>query len=489
VAERVVVVGAGIAGLACALTLAPRGFEVTLLERDGVAPARDESPAEIARRRRGVPHAVHPHFFMGRLREALRAQHPELLARLAAAGTGEGTFAEALHPVARSAVALKPGDAALTSIAARRTTFERVLREYAEERGLARIESGVQVLGLLAASAPVPTVRGVRIQRATGERADELADVVIDASGRSGTLHRELGALGVQLAEERHDAGIFYFTRHYELLPGCEAPLSHGLPGFLYADFAAGALPSDRGAFTVTYQVQRDDPEMIAVVREPERFHALCTRIPTLARWVDPARSRPTSDVFGFGQMDAFWRGAVANGEPLVLGLHFAGDARVRSNPRYGRGCTWSYVSAELLARTLAETRDPRERALRYDAALERELRADWRTMLSMDRAARARFEVAAGRRSATLADRVRNALTEVIDEAQTADSEIFRGVWTGYHGLARMDAWLRSPRAWLRLARHAFARRERRLRLAERFMRPSRAEILTSPAGPSTAT
>ena len=399
--ERVVVVGAGVAGLACALTLAPRGFDVP----------------------------------------------------------------------------------------ARRTTFERVMREYVQERGLARIESGVEVAGLIGEPTPLPSVRGVRIQRAGGEPAPELADVVIDASGRAGSLTRELGALGVQLAEERHDAGILYFTRHYELLPGCEAPLSHGLPAFQYADFTAGALPSDRGAFTVTYQVQRDDAELIAVVREPERFQALCLRIPGLARWVDPALARPTSEVFGFGRMDSYWRSCIADGEPLVLGLHFAGDARVRSNPRYGRGCTWSYVSAELLARTLAETRDPRERALRYDAALERELRADWRTMLAMDGSSRARFEIAVGRRAATLADRAREAFAEWVDEAQAADAEIFRGVWTGYHGLARMDAWLRSPRAWLRLAQHALVRRERRRLLAERFSRPSRAEILASPAAPRAAT
>jgi flavin-dependent dehydrogenase len=490
VAERVVVVGGGIAGLSCALTLAPRGFDVVIFERDPAPSSANESAAEIEQRRRGVPQAVHPHFFMGRLREALRAHHPGLLTRLAAAGAGEGTFAETLHPAAREGLTPHAADAALTSIAARRTTFERVMREYVVERGLARIECGAGVASLIAAPAVLPRVRGVRVQRA-GRAAtdDELADVVVDASGRAGTLTRELSALGVRLDEERHDAGIFYFTRHYELLPGCESPLSHGIPGLIFADFVVGALPSDRGAFTVTYQVQRDDPEMVALARDPERFQALCMRLPALARWVDPVRARPTSPVFGFGQMDSFWRSCVAAGEPVVLGLHFAGDARVRSNPRYGRGCTWSYLSAELLARTLAETRDPRERALRYDAALERELRADWRTMLAMDRSSRARFEAAVGLRTPTLGDRVRDAFTRFVDEAQVADGELFRGIWAGYHGFARMDAWLRSPRAWLQLGRHALERSRRLRQLADRFERPSRAEILASPPAGATAT
>ncbi len=481
--RRVAVVGAGIGGLSCALALAGSGFEVTIYERDAAPAAGAEHANETARRRRGVPHAVHPHFFMGRLREALRARHPELLARLVHAGGGEGRFEEALHPLARARYVPRAGDAALTSISARRTTFEWEMRRYVEERGLARIESGAEVLGLLGERAMPARVDGVRVQRKSGEIEDVRAPVTIDASGRSSALARELSALGVRLAEEHHDAGIFYFTRHYELLPGREFPASHGLPGLLFADFVVGALPSDAGAFTVTYQVQRDDPEMIAVVRDPARFHALCMQLPVLARWVEPQRARPTSDVFGFGQMDTFWRSTLADGLPDALGFFLVGDAAVRTNPRYGRGCTWSFVSAALLAKTLTETADPRERALRYDRALERELRADWRTMLAMDRASRARFEVAAGRRSAGIADFTREAVTRLLDEAQLADASFFRGIWTGYHGFTGMTAWMRSPRAWLGLGRHAVLRRRRRDALSERMQRPSRAEILRAPS------
>jgi 2-polyprenyl-6-methoxyphenol hydroxylase-like FAD-dependent oxidoreductase len=488
VSERVAVVGAGIAGLSCALTLAGTGFDVTLYERDAAPGARAESASDIAQRRRGVPHAVHPHFFMGRLREALRAQHPELLARLAAAGGGEGPFEESLHPLARRRYAPRATDAALTSIAARRTTFERAMREYVTERGLARIESGAEATGLIAEAGAPARVSGIRVERAGGTIAELHAEVVIDASGRAGTLTRELAAVGVQLREELHDAGIVYFTRHYELLPGRTAPTAHGIPGLIFPDFTAGALPADQGGFTVTYQVQRDDPEMIAAVRDAERFQALCMELPVLARWVDPAAARPTSEIFGFAKMDAFWRSAVVDGEPRVLGLHFVGDTALRSNPKYGRGCTWSYVSAQLLADALVAERDPRARALRYQASLERELRGDWETMLAMDVAARARFEIAAGRRPARLADRARELFATLVDEAQVADAAFFRAIWTGYHGLARMDAWTRSPGAWLRLGRHALVRRRRRALLAERSVRPARARILAASRVPPLA-
>lgn len=481
------IVGAGIAGLSCALMLGDRGFEVTLYERDSAPSAsRSESASEIAQRRRGVPQAVHPHFFMGRLREALRARHPDLLARLADAGVGEGRFEDSLHPLARRRYSPRATDRSLTSIAARRTTFERVMQAYVAERGLAHVESGSEVAAPIVEAGRPPHVRGLRVRRANGATADALAHLVIDASGRSGTLTRDLGAAGVVLPEERHDSGIFYFTRHYELLPGREYPVSHGIPGLIFPDFIVGALPADRGAFTVTYQVQRDDPELIAVVRDPARFQALCMRLPVLARWVDPAQARPVSEIFGFGQMDAFWRTAAPGGEPRVLGLHFVGDAAVRSNPKYGRGCTWSLVGAALLADTLAHESGARARALRYDAQLEREFRRDWRTMLALDASARARFEVSVGRRPARLADRAREAFTLLVDEAQVADADFFRAIWTGYHGLARMDAWMRSPLAWLRLGRHALARRSRRALLAEREVRPARAEILGEARAPS---
>ncbi|HEU4428137.1 MAG TPA: FAD-dependent oxidoreductase [Myxococcota bacterium] len=484
--ERVAVAGAGIAGLSCALALGGRGFELTLYERDPPPPAQREHASETALRRRGVPQAVHPHFFMGRLREAFRARHPELLERLVAAGAGEGRFEDSLHPLARSHYVPRRLDASLTSIAARRTTFETVMRDYVCERGLARIEHGASAVGLSvepgAAGAPA-RVRGLRVERG-GAREEISADVVIDASGRAGELARELRAHGVRLYEERHDSGILYFTRHYELQRGRAFPSAHGLPGLLFADFVVGALPADAGAFTVTYQVQRDDPELIAIVREPEAFQALAMQLPVIARWVAPEQARPTSEVFGFGQMDSFWRSTLARGEPQVLGLYFAGDTAARTNPRYGRGCTWSFVAAERLAETLLATRDPRERALRYERALERALRADWRTMLAMDRASRRRFEVAAGRRPARLPDRAREALSTLLDEAQLADADFFRGIWAGYHGLTGMSAWLRDPRAWLGLARGALRRRRERGALGERAQRPSRAQILrTFPA------
>src|ERR1700741_2732503 len=115
---KVVVIGGGVAGLNAALALSAKDFQVTILERDPAPPP----DASIDWRRRGVPHSVHPHFFMGRLRKLFAERHPRLLDRMRAAGVGERTFEEYLHPWNREAYVPAPIDGALVALSARRTT-------------------------------------------------------------------------------------------------------------------------------------------------------------------------------------------------------------------------------------------------------------------------------------------------------------------------------------------------------------------------------
>jgi len=77
--ERVLVIGAGMAGLWTALALAPTGREITLLERDPPPPKGDADEAFEHWTRRGVGHLRHSHAFLARLRLIIRDEHPELL--------------------------------------------------------------------------------------------------------------------------------------------------------------------------------------------------------------------------------------------------------------------------------------------------------------------------------------------------------------------------------------------------------------------------
>jgi len=469
----VVVVGAGVAGLGAALALRAKGFRVTILERDPPPPP----DAGLDWRRRGVPHSPHPHFFMGRVRELLCARHPRLVERMLAAGVGERRFEDYLHP--------RNGDSRLTALTARRTSFERLLRRHVEEERLATLVSDANVVRLLFADGESPLrIRGVEAEIAGRPRTLE-ADVVIDASGRTGVLHELLDAAGARFRIEHHDCRLLYFTRWYRLRPGREFPSTAGLPGQVYPDFVVGALPADNGYFTVTIQVFEGDRELMSLAKDPERFQRLCAELPAVAPWVSPDRSEPLGDVHGFGMMDAFWRSMVVEGAPQVLGFFFLGDTAIRSNPRFGRGCTWAVVGAHVLADVLAETADPRERPLRYEHALEREFRADWRTMLAADRSARRQFEIASGSRNPTLRDRATAFFESRLNEAMIVDPEIFRAVWTGYHGLTGMAAWMRRPAIWLRLLRLAvFGPGELRTDVERIRRRPSRRVIFAMEGG-----
>src|SRR3569833_3146869 len=80
--ERVLVIGAGMAGLWCALALALTGREVTLLERDPPPPPGGPDVAFDDWQRRGVGHLRHSHAFLARLHSLLRDEHPALLAEV-----------------------------------------------------------------------------------------------------------------------------------------------------------------------------------------------------------------------------------------------------------------------------------------------------------------------------------------------------------------------------------------------------------------------
>ncbi|MEQ8860372.1 MAG: FAD-dependent oxidoreductase [Pseudomonadales bacterium] len=473
--RHVAVVGAGIGGLMSALALQRRGIRVTVLERDPAPPAGIAPADSMAWLRAGVPQSRHPHFFMGRLRLLLEREYPDLVARLFEAGASENALADYLHPSVRHRFRPRPGDDRLRSLNLRRTTFEMVVRDYVADQTGIRIHSGVRVNGLdiVGEGSPV-TVRGVRRD---GAEAIE-ADAVIDAAGRFSRLVGDLEHRGIIFDRDQRDSGLCYLTRHYQLLDGQAFPPSFGLPGGTFDDFVVGALPADNGAFTVTFQVYRDDAEVMRALKDPEHFQAMCLAVGALAPWVDPARARPTGAVHGFGHMDSFWQRSVVDGEPRILGLFGVGDSVLRSNPKFGRGCTWSTLAAHELARLLASELTPGARIRAYEQYLEATFRADWQTMRRLDRSTEAAFEIATGRRVPRLAERLGLAMDHWVSEALLTEPGLFREVWAGYHGLQSMTAWMRRPSCWLALARSRLASRRHRPLMAAQQRRPSRAAL-----------
>lgn len=486
--RRVAVVGAGIGGLMSALALVRKGIAVTLFERDPPPPEGIAPADSMAWLRSGVPQSLHPHFFMGRLRLLLEARYPDLVERLFVAGAGENGLADYLHPVAMARYRRRPGDARLRSLNVRRTTFEMIVRRYVSEQPGVEILDAAKVGGLETEGARPVRVRAIRYDRGQGVQTHP-ADAVIDASGRFSRLTAELERAGVALVSDRRDSGIWYLTRHYRLKPGRTYPDSFGLPGAMFDDFVVGALPADNGAFTVTFQIYRDDREVAKALRDPSHFQATCESIGVLAPWVDATRAEAISGVHGFGQMDSFWRHSVIDGVPGVLDFYWVGDSCLRSNPKFGRGCTWSALSAHALADLLAADLTPEQRICAYERFFEDEFRADWETMRRIDRTTEASFEVASGRRSATFAERISHRVNEWLNDALLTEPDLFREVWTGYHGIAGMAAWMRVPSCWLAIARARLQRSSHRELLAIQRARPSRAALAGAARGPAPGT
>ena len=253
--ETIIVIGAGIGGLCTALMLAPSGRAVTLLERDG--PIGYGDPDDLFRdwRRTGVGQVRQSHAFLARLRSIMKAEHPELLEQLKALGVRELTFDNLLTAPQQARYQPLPQDEELTFITSRRTTLELAMRRYVETLGNVTIRSNFLVRRLMTAKAGdgVIKVSGITGEH-EGKEVTLTADVVVDTAGKGGFTFDQLVEEGANVREEKEDAGILYFTKHYRLKPGQQEPGRNEHPpasgdlGYL----KYGVLPGDNGNFSIT---------------------------------------------------------------------------------------------------------------------------------------------------------------------------------------------------------------------------------------------
>jgi 2-polyprenyl-6-methoxyphenol hydroxylase-like FAD-dependent oxidoreductase len=443
--ERVVVIGAGMAGLWTALSLAPTGREVLLLDRDPPPPEGGPDAAFEAWSRRGVGHLRHSHAFLARLRLLIRDRHPALLDALLAAGCRELRFEDVLTAVHKARFKADPVDGELVILTSRRTTLEVVIRRYVEQLPGVTLRPETFVQALTIESGVPPRVTGVALE--DGETI--AADVVVDAAGRASQGLEQLAAAGAVMPETGEPAGVIYFTRHYRLKPGAAEPPRGGAPatGDLgYLKF--GVFPGDNGCFSVTLCVPEIEEELRKAVAHPHVFDAVCRELPGVAAWIAPARTEGVSRVFGMGQLESRWRDLAPGGHPAVLGYFPVGDSLVRSNPLYGRGCSFAAVSADLLRQALAASSDPAERARRYRSGVERELRPYYEVMRKADRSAirRARRALAPPTKPSLQGRLLKSFVEDGITVAVRSDVGLLRASMRGFHMLEDPRLWLRRP-------------------------------------------
>ena len=449
--EEVLVVGAGIGGLCTALSLAPTGRQITILERDQAPPSDDPDVTFLDWHRQGAGHVRQSHAFLARLRTIIKKSHPRLLDDLKAMGVRDLTFDMMLTESQQQSYQADPADEELTIITSRRTTLELAMRRYVQTLNNVSIRPGFFVRKLLTEKQAdgVVDVLGVSGEE-NGEPCELRGDIVVDASGKSGFTIQQLMEEGAHIAEESETAGILYFTRHYRLLPGMEEPSRTENPpasGDLgYIKF--GVFPGDNGCFSVTISVPEIEMELRKAIMNPDTFHAITLNLPGLAPWTNEARSEPRGKVYGMGDLHSRWRDMVKEDIPATRNYFPLGDTLVRTNPLYGRGCSFAAVSADMLREALDETDDPTARQIAYHKRLHSELRPYYLTQRAQDRSAIKRAEQALtpGYRKSWRAKMIEGFFEDGVRIALRSDTALLRQAMRGFHMLEHPNKWLGKP-------------------------------------------
>jgi 2-polyprenyl-6-methoxyphenol hydroxylase-like FAD-dependent oxidoreductase len=386
----VVIVGAGIGGLATALLLGREGRDVVVCERDPAQVPTSTEEMWSGWKRPGIPQAPLGHTFLPGFRMLLTERAPDVVERLYAAGAPLVDFAKGMPGDER-----RPQDAELHAIMCRRAVLEGILRQAVAAEPTVEIRPGCDVVGLVAEPSPmagVPRVVGVR---ARGQSAI-AADTVVVSGGRLVPVPRWLEAIGAHAPEEFSEGcGFVTFTRFFRinLRPDEDHRVAtrltvEGDPGYMsYEMFGA-----DASTFCVELSPQAWDRELRGLRHEAVHMAAART-LPESEDWLDPARATPIGPVAAMGQERNVLRHFVTEGRPVALGLHVIGDARCQLDSLYAWGSGVALSGAVTLVDVLAEHRgDPEAQALAFEDRLGAEITGRHELSLARDRAHARRY-------------------------------------------------------------------------------------------------
>jgi 2-polyprenyl-6-methoxyphenol hydroxylase-like FAD-dependent oxidoreductase len=446
--ERILIAGSGIAGLGAALALGNSAREVVLIDRDPAPPAGSAEDAFLSWERRGATQLRHSHVFLGRLTTLIRERYPELLKELLDSGARIFRFADGLPPAIKKRYVAEPCDDDLAILFCRRTTLELVMRRHAARQAGISFADDAGVRGVLVRRANAGLiVEGLKVEQA-GKLKDQRADIVVDASGRNTPFPDWLRAEGAHVVEEESPTGILYFTRHYRLRDGSDEPPRDGTPlagDMGYLKF--GVFNADNRHFSITLATPEIENALRVAVVRPQIFDAICREIPGCARWSDPERAEPVSQVYAMGNLKSVWRSYPTSTLP-VLNFFAIGDAAVRTNPLYGRGCSAGVVHAHILRAALDATRDPLARARKVEEDTRAALRSYYDAMVRQDLQAirRAQHERDPDYRPGRRARLVRSFLEDALAPATRGDLDVLRGFSRAFHMIDDPTEWLRQP-------------------------------------------
>lgn len=481
--EKVLILGAGIAGLMTALALGHEARTITLIDRDAPPPETSADEAFDHWERRGVGHVRHSHAFLARLHNIIRDNYPDLLKDLIDAGCREILFDQHMPLKQQAKYVAEPGDRDLTILTSRRTTLELVIRRYVARRSGVTFITNALVRDLICEQqGAAQKVLGVLVEDETGTR-EMRADIIVDAGGKNSQAIEWLRAKGATISETSAPSGIIYFTRHYRLHDGAAEPARGEIPGagdLTYLKY--GLFPADNRCFSITLAVPEIEMEIRRAVIHPETFDAICAQLPGIAQWTAPETSQPKSKVFGMGELWARWRSMVNDGAPVALNFFPVGDTVIRTNPLYGRGCSFAAVEAHVLRDVLNEHTDPVARALAFERDVETELRPYYNDMLKQDAAStrRAINALDPDYKPSLKARLLKSFAEDAIVPAMRGEVRLLRGIMRGFHMIDEPSLWLKNVRNITTVLRYWLRSKKSKADLYPPTLGPKRDAMLT---------
>jgi 2-polyprenyl-6-methoxyphenol hydroxylase-like FAD-dependent oxidoreductase len=488
--EKLVVAGCGIAALSLALALANGRRRISLLEREAAPPEISPKESFELWERRGAAQMRHSHIFLGRLTSLLRTRYPALLGELLAAGARLCPFEEALPRPLRDRYLPAPGDEDLALLHCRRATFEYVVRRYVARLPGIEVICEAKVTGLIAERKGGRLIaRGLEYER-QGAAEKTHGDIVIDASGRNSRFPNWLRSEGITVAEENVPAGLLYLTRHYRIRPGRTRPsLGAANLGGDLGYLRYGICPADNDCFSITMAVPEGEVGLRRSVMKPDKFDALCMQIPACACWIDPDMAQPASAVLPMANLTNLWRTFLNQNQAQILGFFAIGDAAIRTNPIYGRGCSAGFIHAHLLEEVIEASHDPAERAVMLEERARVVLRPFFDSSVRQDSGFILRASQTGGPQAKpNLKARLKQSLTEHgLAAAMQGDLQIARASARAFHMIDAPVSWPRRPALLARIVRMWLAPK-RRAQFHAPPLGPSRGEALALLAGPTSS-
>ena len=381
---RIVVIGAGLSGLAAALLLARDGHDVTVLERDAAEPEGDAEALWRNWERPGVSQFRLPHGMIAYWRRLMERELPEVIDEVERLGGRRESPIDTL-PVALTG-GPRAGDEDLRGMAARRQVLEGALAAVAARAPGVTIRRGAKTVAVVTTppggseGGSVPQVGGVVID--TGETL--AADLVVDAMGRSTSLDRMLDAIGARRPDEQaEEFGYVYYGRQFRNNEPRSVPVTTSLVP--YEGMSLLTLAGDADTYSLIFFTASTDRDLRGL-RDVDAWERAVALFPDVTPvW---SVSTPTTGIQVMtGDADRR-RSLVVGGVPVVAGLVAVGDAAVRTNPSLGRGGATGLAQACTLRDVLREVGPDRpvELALRFAEVVDAVVGPLYRLTIAYDR-------------------------------------------------------------------------------------------------------